>query len=219
MEYKHQIEISQSSVPIKLYLKVWQAEAEHIDVCRLFWGYTFMPVAILFWVLSAPFLGIYKVLDYFVLQPYRVKQLQKTPPTVEEIVAARQARLDKPPSRAAKLLAKIADTGTRISFYLSSHPRIGQTFGVVFVTALGLTSIALLVMLAIEVGVLTFLGIVGGSFGAVSLVIGMFSGIAALGRRGVFGKLGTAVAKPFRLMYAGAMGVKSRTCPQLIVKD
>lgn len=211
-DLKHELVVSEKAWYVKLYVWLWDANKKDITICKMFWGYVFLWVALVLHVVIA-FIVIYDRSSF-------AEKRRLTKAAYYEEHAGYKVRKPKEPKPKAQWLVSTLD---KIEWVMN---KIGMVFrtkvmSYLFITlgvlvALGL--FAFVVVFCVKAPIIT--AIVFGCLIVAALVLsGALWAIDNInwdpfGRRVSNGALSFA-----GLMAGGYRAVKTNTCPRITLKD
>lgn len=206
MTNRKTVEISQDAALIRLYAWAWEADKAKIDVCKLFWGFLFLPVALVLQGIEA------------VHRAYRRRFPKKEKPQAEPLVLK-----DYPEPKRHDFLVRFNDGFLN---WRLKHSRALEAIG--FLTRVAFWVGAVAVSLAFIVGVAyvvitsplkvllvlaIILGFIAVSVLTVFLVERFSPRLTASGRR-----IATSTGRFFRATGAIIRSFKYKTCPEIKVR-
>lgn len=200
-ELKHEIVIDADSWFVRFYLWLWQVDEDSINFCKLFWGYVFMPIALLV------HLGVFVLgpaVRYLLRKQAERKELAASEPRLEFISKPKE----KKPSRLWVWLDR---------FEGSRAARYSAYFFWLVALLLALAGAGLLVYLIVNHLVVS--GIIVGAtlltVGIVMLILWFITTPAAA----TTGAVAFKIELSFRqLLKGGYQAVKTNTCPRISLK-
>lgn len=243
MDYKHTIEVDRTAWFIRFYVWLWDAKETDINVCKLFWGY--FPLFVIPWLvmrlLWIPLRPIASYFDGYLSSWYGRKKAKKKAKMPRPPRPPRAPKEKREHSRAQAFLNAVGAIVGAVTQVLAAvwwhligrHKRVKATLGfiarwggVLIVMALTLGAVATIVYFAIKYFTVT-LAILAAAAGIVGGVVVIVLAIMLDEAFGILGKVRDRFLRPSgrgirtfaRLLWAGARGVKSQTCPQIKVRS
>lgn len=230
MEYKYTWNVSRESKVLKLFNQVWTSDKFYEpNFCILFWGYVFMPLAVILRVVSWPFRKVLK----WVNRKLDARN-QPKPLTYEELEIGFKKEREREKEQKDKRLRRLErwnEFTTKISMWCSNQWRWFKYPWFFFLGVASIVSIVILIYLGylfvnidfnwgkILESFLIFLGAIIGSLMVLTFVIWMDDNKTNNVVRNFFSKIWDGIKFFFGLLWTGVKGIKSRTCPKIVVKD
>lgn len=105
-DLKYVWQVRPDSMLIRWYAWLYEAETTKLTFCKLFWATIFSPLTLIFKIVMTGMLGIGKAIK--AIAPTKPEKEEPPPATVEELIAAAEARRKVGPSRGARWGAAVA---------------------------------------------------------------------------------------------------------------